>query len=153
MAPLSPWAGTSQSVVLCDPVHSPSPTTSEALKMMGVNLTSRLEPFCHPQGAHSHHTRTCQTIGLIGKDSDIPLGFFLCLSVSRDEKRVLKSSPDHLHSPGWIQLHMQAAGSWGGVGRWVPRNVNDTDAFMHRALWGCTPAGQPSSSPDSSADP
>ena len=60
--------------------------------MMGVNLTSRLEPFCHPQGAHSHHTRTCQTIGLIGKDSDIPLGFFLCLSVSRDEKRVLIQS-------------------------------------------------------------
>lgn len=90
--------------------------------MMGVNLTSRLEPFCHPQGAHSPHTHTCQIIGLIGKDSDIPLGFFLCLSVSRDEKRALahteeKSSPDHLPSPGWIQLHVQAASSRDGVGR------------------------------------
>ena len=60
--------------------------------MMGVNLTSRLEPLCYPKGAHSHHTRTCQTIDLIGKDSDVPLGFSLWLSVSRDEKRALTQS-------------------------------------------------------------
>lgn len=70
--------------------------------MMGINLTSCLEPFCHLRGAHSCHTHTCRTTGLIGKDSDIPLGFSLCLSVSRDEQRALtewqKISPDHLPS-------------------------------------------------------
>lgn len=102
VALLSPRAGVSQSVVLCDSAGSPPPTTSEALKMMGVNLTSCLEPFCHLWGAHSRHTHTRQTTGLIGKDSDIPLGFSLCLSVSRDEQRALtvwqEISPDHLPS-------------------------------------------------------
>lgn len=57
--------------------------------MTGINLTSCLEPFCHLQGAHSRHTRTCQAMGLTGKNSDIPLG----VSVSAN----LEMRKEHSH--------------------------------------------------------
>lgn len=144
MALLSPWADTSQSVVPCDSAAH-HPPTSETLKMMGINLTSHPEPSCHPQGAHSRHVHTLQTIGLIDRSEDIPLDFSLCLSVSRDEKAARIIFLPGLASATRWQLCLGLCGQ-------VPRNVNDTDALA-TALGSGAPPQHPSSSPPSQQSP
>lgn len=139
---------------LCDSAYiSSAPTTSGTLKMMGINLTSCPEPFCPPQGTHSHHTRTCQTIGLIGKNKDIPLAS-LCLTVSRDEKRTLRerqeNSLDHLSQAGLS--YMLATGFWDCVGR-CQEALMTPKLSPIQLCSGCMPPPQPLPSPSFPAKP